>query len=112
MDPNQLISVIRKIATSINSSKNPRKDLVARDLRRVLVALEEDVEVEDVEVEDVEVEEPGSSLQECIRVCEECADMCEEHSDVSQIVKACAEVCRACAAECTRLSEVETETEI
>jgi len=40
MKPSQVASKLRKIATTIDNSKNPRRDLVAADLKRIIAATE------------------------------------------------------------------------
>jgi len=39
MDPAQVSKTLRKIAAAIDSSKNPNRQLVVRDLQRVIVAM-------------------------------------------------------------------------
>jgi len=41
MKPSQVASKLRQIAAAIDNSKNPRKDLVAADLHRVVTAIED-----------------------------------------------------------------------
>lgn len=42
LDPPQVASKLRQIAAAIDNSKNPRKDLVLRDIRRLAILLEEE----------------------------------------------------------------------
>jgi hypothetical protein len=42
MKPAQIASKLRQIATAIDNSKNPCRDLVEQDLRRVIAAVEEE----------------------------------------------------------------------
>lgn len=39
MKPNQLVTTLRRIASNIERSKNPDRNLVARDLKKVVVAI-------------------------------------------------------------------------
>jgi hypothetical protein len=39
MKPSQVASKLRQIAAAIDNSKNPRADLVARDLKRIIVSV-------------------------------------------------------------------------
>jgi hypothetical protein len=39
MKPSQLASQLRRIASKIDSSKNPDRDLVARDLNRIIASV-------------------------------------------------------------------------
>ena len=43
MKPAQVSEILRKIATAIDNSANPRRDLVVGDLQRVVVAIKEPV---------------------------------------------------------------------
>jgi len=49
MKPSQIASKLRQIASAIDNSKNPRQDLVAQDLRRVIIAVGDKYRVEDPE---------------------------------------------------------------
>ena len=41
MKPVQVTHELRQIATALENSKNPRKDLVLQDLKRIAIMLEE-----------------------------------------------------------------------
>lgn len=41
MKPSEVSSILRRIASAIDKSKNPKRELVARDLKRVLAVLDE-----------------------------------------------------------------------
>jgi len=41
MNPNQVAKALRQIATKIDNSKSPNRELVARDLKRILAAVGE-----------------------------------------------------------------------
>lgn len=43
MKPTQVSKYLRKIAAAIDNSKNPRRELVAEDLKRVITAIKEPV---------------------------------------------------------------------
>lgn len=54
MRPNQVARSLRQIAAKIENSKAPRRELVAADIKRILVAAEE---LEEAEVEEIEDED-------------------------------------------------------
>lgn len=41
MNPNQVSAELRRIASAINNSKNPSRELVLQDIRRVLASMDE-----------------------------------------------------------------------
>lgn len=41
MKPSRVTSKLRQIATALDNSKNPRRDLVAADLKKLITAVEE-----------------------------------------------------------------------
>lgn len=49
MKPSQVSTKLRQIAAAIDNSKNPRRDLVAADLKRVIIAVDDKYPVEDSE---------------------------------------------------------------
>jgi len=49
MEPTRVAAVLRQMADQIDRSKNPDKNLVAKDLRRILAALRVAADVKDIE---------------------------------------------------------------